>query len=702
MTKKTVTQQKFSIRYKFLFVTSALLLFCITAYLIMATTVIRNDKLNLVFDYNRSLVTNISSDVNSLFQNSADKMELVAYFFKIQDTRSIQMVQKLIADSSELVYVAGSEDFQSISKEFHKDNEFLKTYNVDKDFFDSHLASKIPFKKIQEEGEAIWNATLNNGPPLIGYAKSVIEETNSGQVLRHYAVISYIKPNKILKSLSSGTYNEVFLVNEDGEVLIHNDVDYMKGKKTVDDAIVKMAQTAPAKTSVMKLKTSNGDILGGIAKTFKNQMSVISTVSEAKAFSVVDRLLFRSLLFALMIGTLAFIAAIIFSRHLTQPLENLVGGMKEVARGNLTTQIFVKSRDEIRVLAESFNSMIDDLRESREQLEEINRDLELKVKERTLQLEKQNQAVKSAQEALLRTTRLAAVGEIAGRAAHEVLNPLTSILSRVQKVKQRLEAQLTQEGELMNDITQGWKSDYKEGGFEKLVQSWRRPSSLNPEESLWQEDLENLEKINNHMKLEWKNLISDTDFLIKESERINRIVQSMRNLSIVKSEKKYHQLADLMNETVNIMADYASKEDITIVVSQPESDLMVALDKDEFLQSITNMIRNSIQSIVEKKEQNANPLRGLIQIYIASKGENVEVRIEDNGAGIKEEHKKKLFESQFTTKKREQGTGLGLNISRRFIRAFGGDIQLEKSTNGEGAIFLMTLPRMKKDERLSA
>ena len=89
-------------------------------------------------------------------------------------------------------------------------------------------------------------------------------------------------------------------------------------------------------------------------------------------------------------------------------------------------------------MAASFNHMIVDLKESREQLEQINLELEDKVKESTHQLEKQNQAVKEAQEALLRTTRLAAVGEIAGRAAHEVLNPLTSILSRVQRVKDKL------------------------------------------------------------------------------------------------------------------------------------------------------------------------------------------------------------------------------------------------------------------------
>ncbi len=685
-------KQRFSIRYKFLMVTTALLVFCVTAYLLMATTVIRTDKLNLVFDYNRSLVTNISSDVQSLFQNSSDKMELVAYFFRSKSKKSLGVIQKLIHDNSDLVYVSGSEDFKGLTRQFHLDKTYLETYGVSDSYITVDLSSQIPFARIKRDGEAIWNATKKAGPPLIGYGKSVVEETESGQVVNHYAVVAFIKADKILKSITSGTYNDVFLINKDGEVLIHSNAEVMRGKQVVESGVIEKALNTPARTSVLEMQTNHGRILGGFSRTYGDQVNVISMVSEAKAFSVVNRLVMRSLLFAMMVGTLAFIAAILFSQSLTRPLEVLVGGMKEVSTGNLETQIEVQSRDEIRVLADQFNAMIIDLKQSREQLEEANRNLEAKVKERTQQLEKQNQAVKDAQEALLRTTRLASVGEIAGRAAHEVLNPLTSILSRIQKIKSRLEK--NQKSQLFREITESWRRDYSQGGFNELIKNWKQPSLLKPGESLWDEDLDNLQKLDAHFHLEWKSLISDTEFLIRESERINRIVQSMRNLSIVKSEKRVHELAPILDETVNIMADFASKEDITVVISQPDPTIQVALDRDEFLQSMTNMIRNSIQAIMEYKAKDVEAgFRGLIQIHVRRKqDQSTEILIEDNGVGIEENHIKKLFQSQFTTKKREQGTGLGLNISRRFIRAHGGDITLEKSVPGEGAIFCVTLP----------
>ena len=74
-------RQIFSIRYKFLFVTCLLLAFCIASYLLMATTVIRKDKTNLVYDYNQKLVTNIAGEIEGLFQSASDKMQLLAFFF---------------------------------------------------------------------------------------------------------------------------------------------------------------------------------------------------------------------------------------------------------------------------------------------------------------------------------------------------------------------------------------------------------------------------------------------------------------------------------------------------------------------------------------------------------------------------------------------------------------------------------------------
>ena len=112
----------------------------------------------------------------------------------------------------------------------------------------------------------------------------------------------------------------------------------------------------------------------------------------------------------------------------------------------------------------------------------------------------------------------------------------------------------------------------------------------------------------------------------------------------------------------------------------------------EFIQSVTNLLRNSLQAIRENSDTS-----GYVKISTSKHDEEIWVHIEDNGEGIVQENRSKLFESQFTTKSQKDGTGLGLSISRRFIRAVGGDIVFVESTPGVKTIFRLTLPAIYED-----
>lgn len=693
-------KKTFSIRYKFLAVTTLLLLFCVASYLAIATRVFKGDKTELVFDYNKSLVTNLSSDIETIFNLVSDKMKLVAYFFSEKSHKDL--IKDLLDNSSEIVFVGGSDTFEKMDREFHVNREFLSTYGLKEDFFSVQLneVKKTPFKKIQSQGDWIWNATVPNGPALIGFGKNVVAEAADGSPIRQYAVIAFVKADKILKSLSQSQMNEVVVANKDGEVLVHRDPEILySGKDEKLDKIIQQALESQLRVGVQNYREGKDEILGAYAKGFGSKVIVLSRVAGSEAFAVVDRFIYRSIVFALIVVTMAFIAAILFSRSLTKPLQALISGMKQVADGDLSTQISIRTKDEILLLAESFNSMIRDLQHSRQELEEINRELENKVRERTLQLERQNQAVKSAQEALLKSTRLAAVGEIAGRAAHEVLNPLTSILSRLEKVKKRLNESKLEEIEVLKEITKSWQDDVDQGGFEKLIANWQAPSQVQPGVSLWDEDLQNLQAIESHVQNDRKSLIEDTEFLMREGQRINRIVQSMRTLSVVSGEKRLFSMADLVQESIHIMADLASKYDIKIDFVNDCGQVQVLIDEDEFIQSLTNLLRNSIQAIQEKKLTQAANHSGVIRLQLTTTAEKLNLIIEDNGMGISEENQKRLFESHFSTKSKNEGTGLGLNISRRFIRAYGGDIYLKNSKAGSGCEFVLSLPQASAHEK---
>ena len=676
-----------------------LLVLSVVAYLALASHIFRHDKVELVFDLNRSAVSSIASDVSGLFRGIADKMKLAAVLS--QDERSQAVLSDVLQNDSNIEFLAASYGFQKLDRVFYSDKNFEQTYSINESYFKTELPKSraIPFSEIQTNGVAVWNATIKDGPPLIGFGKSVVAEVagagRRGTSLAPFAMIAFVRADKLLQSFSGSRLNEIIAVNRLGQVLVDPTAEKMwSAASYAENPLFKAAAGQKMQSGVLSFKYKGSEVLGAHALAGEGQIYILSQVDGRQAFSAVESLVRRSLIFASIALTLAFLAAVFFSRSLTRPLQALSEAMEKVAQGGElhADVIEIKTHDEIALLASSFNNMLLDLQTSRAKLEEINRELEQKVKDRTRRLEEQNQAVKKAQEALLQTTRLATVGEVAGRAAHEVLNPLTSVVARVERVRSRVQRNAAQEVELMKDIVNGWETDLSSGGFDQLVSNWRNPSSVDASVTLWQEDFDNVKRSEGVMREEIELIMSDMEFVLKESQRINKIVQNMRALTRTNTEEKVVSIREVLGQAVRIMADLGEQHEIAFIEDYVTLDDRVVLDPDEFTQCATNLFRNSIQAIQSRRAATGTREAGQIIVSTEIVDGQVQINLVDNGIGIKAEDRAKLFEIQFSTKSAAEGTGLGLTITRRFIRSFGGDIELVHSAPNEGCQFRIVLP----------
>ncbi len=692
----------FSIHYKFLTVMTLLLAFCVSIYLAVASQTFKEDKKQLVKDLNANMISSLATEMDVSFRSYADKMTLFSLLNeKSADVKAI--VDEILGNASDIAFMILTLP-TGAQTEFRKyaNQDFLTTYGLKEEFFTQTLAKDrpVPFNLIQQSGEEIWNATIPNGPPLIGFGKSVIEEDADKKPLRRWAVITYVRADRLIKSLPTEKIYDSFITNNRGELLVHHDKNLMTNPTSSKDwaSTQKALTMPPTKTMVAEYSHNEEEYLGAFSKAMNGKIIMVSEATGKKAFSAINGLLIRSLNFGIVVMTLAFLAALFLSRSLTRPLQTLVEGMGKVSEGDLNTQINIKSRDEIAVLANTFNSMIRDLKSSRTALEEINRDLEQKVLDRTQQLAEQNLAVKEAQEALLKTSRLAAVGEIAGHAAHEVLNPLTSLLTRTRKVQGRIDATEQHQATLLRDIQSAWAKDVESSGFEGLISNWKNPSGIDPNKSLWEEDMENVKSIIANWETQSLELKKDTEFILSEANRIAKIISGMRSLSVVRAELKPWSAHALLKESINIMADLYDQAKVKVEFHPTAETDFVFLDKDEFIQSVTNLLRNSLQAL---RESDNSKIKGYVKISTSVDAENFIIHLEDNGPGIATENQSKLFQTQFSTKSSEEGTGLGLGISRRFIRAFGGDLELESSIPDQETIFRIWIP-LRKDQEAAA
>jgi len=124
----------------------------------------------------------------------------------------------------------------------------------------------------------------------------------------------------------------------------------------------------------------------------------------------------------------------------------------------------------------------------------------------------------------------------------------------------------------------------------------------------------------------------------------------------------------------------------------PASQVFILADKEQINSIFSNLIKNSIQSIPPEKE-------GIVKVSLEVENEKVLVSVSDNGSGIPESLKQKMFTPNFTTK--SSGTGLGLSIVKRYVENAGGRIWFE-SESDKGSVFFIEFPLLKMEEEQPA
>jgi len=279
------------------------------------------------------------------------------------------------------------------------------------------------------------------------------------------------------------------------------------------------------------------------------------------------------------------------------------------------------------------------------------------VKARTRELSQSLEDLRTAQDRLVQTEKLASLGQLTAGIAHEIKNPLNFVNNF-----SALSGELVDE---LNDLLGSATLDDKvreeidelthmlKGNLEKVVQHGKRADSI----------------VKNML------LHSREGSGERRPADINTIVEESLNLA-------YH----------GARAD-KSGFNITLQRDLDPSAGIIDLYPQEITRVFLNLISNGFYAANKRKEAGDEGFEPLLTATTKNLGSKVEIRIRDNGTGIPAEVREKMFNPFFTTKPAGEGTGLGLSMSHDIIvKQHGGRIDVETEP-GAFTEFIITLPR---------
>jgi two-component system, NtrC family, sensor kinase len=336
----------------------------------------------------------------------------------------------------------------------------------------------------------------------------------------------------------------------------------------------------------------------------------------------------------LAVMALAAVFSVRWARSIFKPVEQMNLTMQRVENGESRARVGpVAAQDELGALANHLDQLLDVVDDNTRRLRDWAQTLDRKVEERTRELEASNASLQLAQRQLVKSEKLAAIGQLTASIAHEINNPIAVIQGNLDLIRETLGAQ-----------TQPVQAELR--------------------------------------------------LLDEQVERMRLIVTQLLQYARPTEFAGYVDAVDtnqVVADCLVLVSQLLQQRQIT-VTRDCHASVPVGINRQELQQVVINLLINAIQAMPAGQQLHLST-----RDWLGDHGEplGAVIEVQDEGSGLTPEVRARLFSPFFTTK--NDGNGLGLWISLGLVERYGGRLEADNRPHGQGAVFrikLWTEPRV--------
>ena len=614
---------------------------------------------------------------------------------------SSQSLQALDYQSKEVLvksFLSSSDDFITVSMVSSDGEEFIKTYHPDYagEAVIKNISKTELFKQARK-GPAVSEVYKVAGEPRMDIIYPL------GQEFIFITLTLKGLWNEI-KGVDIGKKGVAFLVDSEGRLLAHPNPSLEGGVHNIPPVEAVLSR---ASLGSMEYETDGIMMVGAYSPVESMGWGIVTEQPYKFAYASAIRMRQNAIRWIIIAALAAISVAYFLARGLSNPILKLIAGAKAVAAGDFTRTIKVKSKDEVQLLAGTFNKMVKSLKKYNDmQVDKI-------VAERT----KIKAVVFSIGDGIVLTDYDGKILLINDRAknlleidkhpqegdhifGHIKRDELKKVFDGIKEVEidmssgdnKKFIKAISDEVATAKGVCIGKVRVIRDITLEKEIEAMKERFLHSITHDL-KNPLAAIVGMSDLLKMLRGDNINDAEkkyfeVLRSEADRLTGMINDILNLAKLEAgkmdlDKKEFDFSEMLDKIKNTFTAQAQQSGIEIKTDLPAEPVKLNADSKLLTRVVINLLGNSLKY---------TPRKGIITLKVRRANGEVEAAIIDTGEGIPQEMCEKIFDRFQQIKGQSKGgTGIGLNVSKEIVEAHGGRIWAE-SEIGKGSEFKFTIP----------